>query len=898
MAVNQLPGQTVIVEESYMIGGHPRWVVSLPDNPKKLLILRYEDKLYALANKCPHGQANLSKVPLTPNGTLVCPSHGLVIDITQSSAGYTVEQTSDGFILTPKSRPELPSHKQSILASDLAGNETETRQALDDLQQANIKLQEKVLSSLENMDEMLNEVESKKAELQEKNAHLSDNNELINGITNTISELLIVTDNRGAITRINHYAELVFQCTSETLVGSSPDLLLSPTVLEQIAANLPKNSWDTRPVLYRAVYNNENLQLEIKFRNPLEHNTEETQSTFLLRGTLLYSVAEKEIGLILTATDISRIKEREFHKRQHDLEKHLKMLRSTLSMVGQGVAMFNRFAQLNIFNSNFSAMTGISSDELENSPYFDDLAKRFIPDQLESGEQPQGKALIKVSSKWIQEDKAGVILTCESHPLPEGGFVVSLRDITQSRRNQEHIKLLSTTVEQSSSEVVITDPTGLILYVNKMFTEKTGYSFNEVIGKNSRFVQSGEMSKQFYEDMWRTIRQGSSWKGEVINRKKNGDRYWQLMTITPIKDSDGAISHFLAQKLDISRQKAAESQLRYQAEHDLLTNLPNRQLFLKRLEDALEKVRGEDQHAAVLFMDLDNFKDVNDTLGHSTGDALLRMVAQRIENCLSEPNIAARLGGDEFAILMPDLKDRPEVYLLADRVIDTIRKPYMIDDHLLHIGVSMGITLAPDDGCQSSELMINSDMAMYAAKDQSGSYYQSYDMDLQKSLQRKKLIEAYFKKLTESNRNELRRVIETEFEHWAVGFVFPEEIDEINILNASFLAMHKALQSLKCTPQLILVDGNRFNPFKDIPFECVIKGDGKYSSIAAASILAKTYRDEFMQKIHNEFPAYQWRQNKGYPTAKHRDAIRLHGPCPYHRKSFQLLPSQLDLFGK
>jgi len=154
------------------------------------------------------------------------------------------------------------------------------------------------------------------------------------------------------------------------------------------------------------------------------------------------------------------------------------------------------------------------------------------------------------------------------------------------------------------------------------------------------------------------------------------------------------------------------------------------------------------------------------------------------------------------------------------------------------------------------------------------------------------------KKLTESNRNKLRRVIESEFDHWAVGFVFPREIDEINILNASFLAMHRSLDALKCSPKLILVDGNRFNPYRDIPFECVIKGDGKFSSIAAASILAKTYRDEFMQKIHEEFPAYEWRKNKGYPTVKHRDAIRLHGPCQYHRKSFQLLPGQLDLFAK
>jgi len=154
------------------------------------------------------------------------------------------------------------------------------------------------------------------------------------------------------------------------------------------------------------------------------------------------------------------------------------------------------------------------------------------------------------------------------------------------------------------------------------------------------------------------------------------------------------------------------------------------------------------------------------------------------------------------------------------------------------------------------------------------------------------------KKLTATNRNVLRKVIENEFDYWAVGFVFPKEIDEINILNASFLAMHKALKRLKCKPDLILVDGNRFNPFGKIPHECVIKGDGKFSSIAAASVLAKTYRDEFMQKIHGEFPLYDWDRNKGYPTAKHREAIGLHGPCIHHRRSFRLLPAQRELFSK
>lgn len=151
------------------------------------------------------------------------------------------------------------------------------------------------------------------------------------------------------------------------------------------------------------------------------------------------------------------------------------------------------------------------------------------------------------------------------------------------------------------------------------------------------------------------------------------------------------------------------------------------------------------------------------------------------------------------------------------------------------------------------------------------------------------------KQLSENKRNSLRIFIEENALFWAVGIVSPEEIDEINILNASFLAMHRAIDQLNCPKDMIIVDGNRFNKYNDVPHECIIKGDSKYMNIAAASILAKTYRDEYMEKIHNEFPMYDWKKNKGYPTKAHRLAIKEYGASPYHRMSFKLLPDQLSL---
>lgn len=155
------------------------------------------------------------------------------------------------------------------------------------------------------------------------------------------------------------------------------------------------------------------------------------------------------------------------------------------------------------------------------------------------------------------------------------------------------------------------------------------------------------------------------------------------------------------------------------------------------------------------------------------------------------------------------------------------------------------------------------------------------------------------KQLTERQRYALREVIEREAIAWSVGVVSPVEIDEINILNASILAMHRAVDGLKVRPEALIVDGNRFKPYHDLPYTTIVKGDGKYLSIAAASILAKTYRDDYMDRLHDEYPQYDWKKNKGYPTPKHRNGIRQHGTTPYHRKSFNLLgDTQLSLFSE
>ncbi|WP_415891517.1 EAL domain-containing protein [Neptuniibacter sp. PT8_73] len=734
----------LIIEREINIHGELRWIAHPEGKNTRLLIVKYQQQLYALPLFCQHAHVSLLEAKLDDSGKVICPKHGLATDLKSNPNVFTVQRQDNCFIsnrhglihveTVGPSRQELPLPNQET--------EKEEQTELDVLKTVNSALQKKVLSNLESMDSMLSEVEHKKVELEANNRHLLSVNQLIDSITNSMEEFLIVTDNQGRITRVNRYAESILNVKAKELIGSSPDNFLRDETLTEIIDQYPANNWDQRPYLYRAVYSNNGFEQEIRFRDPTGRHKDISNKFFLLKGTLIYSPEGKEEGLILSATDISVVKAKEKQKRQADIEKHLQLLQSTLSTISQGVAMFSGIGDLQTFNDAFTHNVNVDPDVLSQIPSYEVLFsgnKEILNVQT----IPACQKLISNEYQWIQTFRDGRIIECESAPTPTGGFVVTTRDITQSQKNEEHIRLLSTTVEQSSSEVVITDTKGTIVYVNPMFTENTGYTAEEAIGQKSSIVQSGEMSSEFYKELWTTIKASNSWKGEILNRKKSGEKFWQSMSVTPIFDNNGVISHYLSLKADITKQKRAEKRLRYQAEHDLLTNLPNRSVLLHQLEDSIVEAKENHKASAVLFMDLDNFKDVNDTLGHLSGDILLKHVARRLELCSKPTDLVARLGGDEFAIVQNNITCLDDPKHLAEQIISSITQPFKVDDHLLHIGISIGITLLPSDGLDTGILLQNADMAMYEAKGVSGSHYHFFDLELQKSIQHKRTIETH-----------------------------------------------------------------------------------------------------------------------------------------------------------
>ena len=295
-----------------------------------------------------------------------------------------------------------------------------------------------------------------------------------------------------------------------------------------------------------------------------------------------------------------------------------------------------------------------------------------------------------------------------------------------SRNRNLVSKLMSKVFQNASEGVVITAPDSTIINVNRAFTEVTGYSEEEAIGNTPKMLQSGIQGQEFYDQMWQELQQYGQWQGEIWNRKKNGEVYLEWLSIAAVYDEQGELSHYVAIFADITSEKENEERLQYLAHYDQLTQLPNRILFGDRLKQAMAQARREQTQVAILFLDLDGFKAVNDTLGHNAGDELLLQVAQRLSGCLRATDTVARFGGDEFTIVLPAIDSRESVVRIAHKIGEEIARPFTLDGHDAHITTSIGISLYPDDSKTPQQLLEYADNAMYYAKRHGKNHHEFY----------------------------------------------------------------------------------------------------------------------------------------------------------------------------
>ncbi len=334
----------------------------------------------------------------------------------------------------------------------------------------------------------------------------------------------------------------------------------------------------------------------------------------------------------------------------------------------------------------------------------------------------------------------------------DGSHVARIRDTVErigaerATRLREQLllaeqRLAKKVFDVTREGIAITNADVEILAVNPAFTAITGYTFEEVVGKNPSMLRSERSTDALYRDMWKSIAQRDCWEGEIWNRKKSGEVYPEWLTINAIRDDKGEISEYIGVFTDITRRKADAERIWHQANYDKLTDLPNRALLIDRAQAALRQARREHSSMALMFVDLDRFKYINDHYGHAAGDAVLIDVARRITTALRKSDTVIRLSGDEFIVLMPVVHQVADAGRVAEKVIDALSRPYFFNGNRMTISASAGIAVFPGDGDDIDTLLSHADMAMYKAKERGRNQYLFFDQQMNKEAQYRNEIE-------------------------------------------------------------------------------------------------------------------------------------------------------------
>ncbi|MGI2171400.1 EAL domain-containing protein [Shewanella sp. MF05960] len=314
-------------------------------------------------------------------------------------------------------------------------------------------------------------------------------------------------------------------------------------------------------------------------------------------------------------------------------------------------------------------------------------------------------------------------------------------DLSAQKKAEAQALTLSQAIEQSPISMVLTDTNSKIEYVNSAFEKISGYCADEVIGQQTSILKSGLTPRSQYKELWEVIVTGKSWQGELQNRKKNGEIFWEQAHIAPIFDINGVIKHYLALKQDVTHYKQQEEKILHQAHYDSLTGLPNRLLSLDRLAQMIKEAHRAKKQVAILFLDLDDFKKVNDTLGHSVGDDLLVLAATRLQDTIRENDVVGRLGGDEFIIILNNINDQLDVEVTANKLLQQFDTPFKLENRELVSTISIGIALYPNDSLDAKELLRQADSAMYHSKDLGRNTYTFFTQQMNQDMHRRLRVE-------------------------------------------------------------------------------------------------------------------------------------------------------------
>lgn len=400
--------------------------------------------------------------------------------------------------------------------------------------------------------------------------------------------------------------------------------------------------------------------------------------------------------------------------------------RKIIQATGDGYWMVNaQDARIIDVNDTFCNMVGYSREE---------LLSMCISD-LEAAESPEETAahIRKVIAtghdlfETRHRHKDGHFVELEvsvSYAGIRGGVIfVFVRDISERKRQEAELELAALVFNASTASIMVADANGLIVSINPAFMQTTGYEPHEVIGRNPRLLSSGRQSREFYQNMWQTLEKTGHWEGEWWNRRKDGELYAEQVSLNTVRDKDGSVHRYVKISSDVTEKKRLDDLIWRQANYDSVTNLPNRHLFLDRLAQEIKKCRRAKESLALLFIDLDRFKEVNDEFGHAVGDQLLVEVSRRINDCIRSSDTVARLGGDEFTVILADLARTSRIETVARNITNVLAQPFHFDGIEASISGSIGIAIYPVDASDINELIKKADEAMYAAKNSGGNRF-------------------------------------------------------------------------------------------------------------------------------------------------------------------------------
>ena len=398
-------------------------------------------------------------------------------------------------------------------------------------------------------------------------------------------------------------------------------------------------------------------------------------------------------------------------------------------------------------NQRFSKITGHSLDAMIGMRALDVIAPQdrlFIAERIgEVFTNPSGEATAEARILAKADGTPTYFFTGRRTLIDGEPYLVGLgEDITVKIQAENTVHLMASVFSNSNEAIVITNAANDIVAVNASFTKLTGYSEEDVLGHNPRMLSAGTTSPAVYQSMWESLETKNGWQGEMIDRKKSGETYPKWLSVSVVRDNSGEIVNFIGSFVDITERKASEDRVRYLAHHDVLTGLPNRYSLRERLDHALGFSKRNNKQLALMLLDLDGFKAINDTAGHQAGDKLLIEVAVRLRTSVRESDIVARLGGDEFVVVLPEIDSPADAAGVAGKIVASVSAPYLIDNTEQRSSPSIGICIYPDDASESDHLLQNADVAMYHAKAAGRGNYQFYTPNMQEQVHRRMTLEA------------------------------------------------------------------------------------------------------------------------------------------------------------